>query len=162
MKTINEILQDYTSGKTPVDETNAALAAAEAGYHLAPGRNTLTEEEIRKTTVGTYPDMANGWGLLDTGTGTLDKVEIRNGKLVDTDLGIMPGQVIIAGRQYWVDGADLTNEKPESPEAEHLPKTPDMSRRQDLAGKTVEQRTASGVFLVTYDELGYAVKSARK
>lgn len=162
MKTINEILQDYTSGKTPVDETNAALAAAEAGYHLAPGRNTLTEEEIRKTTVGTYPDMANGFGLLDTGTGTLDKVEVRDGRLVNCALGIMPGMIVIAGRTYYVHGSTLTDERPESPAAEHLPKTPDMSRQQDLAGKTVEQRTASGVFLVTYDELGYAVKSARK
>ena len=162
MKTINEILQDYTAGKTPLDETNAALAENESGYHLNPGKNTLTEEEIRATTVGTYPDMANGWGLMDTGTGTLDKVEVREGKLVNCDLGIMPGMIIIAGRTYYIDGDTLTEERPESPAAEHLPDTPDMSRRQDRAGKTVEQRTASGTFLVTYDDLGYAVKSSRK
>ena len=162
MKTINEILQDYTAGKTPLDETNAALAENESGYHLNPGKNTLTEEEIRATTVGTYPDMANGWGLMDTGTGTLDKVEVREGKLVNCDLGIMPGMIIIAGRTYYIDGDTLTEERPESPAAEHLPDTPDMSRRQDRAGKTVEQRTASGTFLVTYDDLGYAVKSSSK
>lgn len=155
-----ESIKKYTAGEMTLEEVNAALAGS--GYHLDPGKNALTEDEILHTSIGTYPNQANGWGLLDTGTGTLDKVEVRNGKLVDTDLGIMPGQVIIAGRTYWVDGAELTDKKPESPEAEHLPKTPDMSRRQDLAGKTVEQRTASGTFLVTYDELGYAVKSGRK
>lgn len=155
-----ESIRKYTAGEMTLEEVNAALSGS--GYHLDPGKNALTEDEILHTTIGTYPNQANGWGLLDTGTGTLDKVEVRGGKLVDTDLGIMPGKVIIAGRSYWVDGAELTDEKPESPAAEHLPDTPDMSRRQDRAGKTVEQRTASGVFLVTYDDLGYAVKSSRK
>lgn len=162
MKTINDILKDYTSGKTTLEETNAALREAGASYHLQPGKNALTEEEIRRTTIGQYPDMANGFGLLDTGTGTFDKVEVRDGKLVDCDCGIMPAMCILAGRAYYVRGDALTDERPEAPAAERLPKTPDMSRREDLAGKTVEQKTAAGVFLVTYDELGYAVKSARK
>lgn len=162
MKTIKEILQDYTSGKTPLEETNAALAAAEAGYHLDPGRNTLTEEEIRETTIGQYPDMANGYGLLDTGTGSLDKVEIRDGKLVNSNLGIMPGMVIIAGRTYNVKGNILTEEPFDDAEPVKVLDKPDMSRRIDFKGETKEQRTTSGVFLVTYDEDGYAVKATRK
>ena len=162
MRTIQEILQDYTAGKTSAEEANAALAAADAGYRLTPGRNTLTEAEIRATTIGQYPDMANGWGLLDTGTGSFDKVEVRDGHLMNCDCGIMPAMCILAGRAYYVRGDVLTDEKPDSPAAEHLPKTPDMSRREDLAGKTVEQKTASGIFRVTYDALGYAVKSSRK
>ena len=162
MKTINEILQDYTAGKTPLEETNAALTEAKVGYHLDPDKNALTEEEIRNTTIGTYPNQANGWGLLNTGTGSLSKVEVRSGHLVNCNLGIMLGEVIIAGRKYYVDGDTLTDTKPATPAVEHVPDTPDMSRRKDLAGKTVEQKTASGIFLVTYDELGYAVKSARK
>ena len=38
------------------------------------------------------------------------------------------------------------------------PNTPDMSKRPDLAGQTVEQTTTSGKYQVTYDESGYAVK----
>lgn len=162
MKTTNEILRDYTAGSASLEETNAALAAAGAGYHLEPGRNALTEAEIRSTTIGQYPDMANGWGLLDTGTGSFDKVEIRGGRLMNCDCGSMPAMCILAGRAYYVRGDVLTEEKPASPAAERLPKTPDMRRREDLAGKTVEQKTAAGCFLVTYDDLGYAVKSARK
>ncbi len=47
-------------------------------------------------------------------------------------------------------------------EREALPKTPDMRRRKELAGQIVEQETASGPFMVEYDEDGYAVKATRK
>lgn len=115
MKTINEILQDYTSGKTPLPETNVALTEAEAGYYLVPGKNDLTEEEIHATTVGEYPDMANGFGLLDTGTGSLDKVHVVNGVIqsgpvneVRQDGKIsMLAYVYISGKQYAVDGDQL-------------------------------------------------------
>ena len=122
MKTINEIIKDYTSGKTPVRETNAALAAAEAGYHLDPGRNTLTEDEIRATTVGQYADMANGYGLLDTGTGTLDKVHVVDGVSQggpvnevreDGELS-MQATVYSGGKQYAVSGDKLTEMAPEA------------------------------------------------
>lgn len=120
MKTINEILQDYTAGKTPLEETNAALAENEAGYHLNPGKNTLREEEIRATTVGTYPDMANGWGLMDTGTGTLDKVHVVDGVIQggpvnevreDGELS-MKATVYIGGKQYAVAGDKLAEIAP--------------------------------------------------
>lgn len=155
-----ESIKKYTAGEITLEEVNAALTGS--GYHLEPGQNTLTEEEIRNTTIGQYPEMANGFGLLDTGTGSFDKVEIAGGHLVNSDLGIMPGMVIIAGRTYNVKGNTLTEEPFDSEKPEKLPKTTDMGRRPDLAGQTVEQRTASGVLLVTYDELGYAVKSTRK
>ena len=81
MKTMNEILADYTSGKATVEETNAALKEAGVGIHFEPGKNELTEVDIRATTVGHYPDMANGYGLLDTGTGSVEKVHVTNGVL---------------------------------------------------------------------------------
>ena len=109
MDTINEILQDYTAGKTDLPTTNDALKAAGATFHLDPNKNMLTEEEIRATTVGTYPDMANGFGLLDTGTGSLDKVEVRNGKLANMDCGEMYALCIIAGRTYKVKGKELVD-----------------------------------------------------
>jgi hypothetical protein len=110
MATINDILMDYTTGKTDLPTTNQALKEAGAKYHLDPGKNALTEEEIRATTVGTYPDMANGWGLLDTGTGSLDKVEVRGGRLVNMDCGEMYALCLIAGKTYRVRGAELAEE----------------------------------------------------
>lgn len=164
MSKVLDILMKYTSGEVDLEKTNEALKAAGAGFHLDPKKNALTEEEIRATTIGTYPDMANGWGLLDTGTGSMDKVEVRKGILKDTDLGSMKGIVVIAGRSYYVDGAKLVDKEPDYPTAggPKYPDHADMRRRTDLAGQEVEQRTVAGLFVVTYDEDGYAVKATRK
>lgn len=51
-KTINEIINNYTSGKTPVGDTNKALKEAGAGFSFQPGKNALTAEEIAATKVG--------------------------------------------------------------------------------------------------------------
>ena len=51
---------------------------------------------------------ANGFGLLDTGTGTLDKVEVRDGHLVGCDCGEMYALCMIAGKVFPVKGAALT------------------------------------------------------
>lgn len=50
---------------------------------------------------------------------------------------------------------------PATEEAEVLPKTPDMRRRKELAGQVVRQKTKSGLYDVTYNEDGYAVKARR-
>ena len=50
---------------------------------------------------------------------------------------------------------------PATEEGKPLPKTADMRRRKDLAGKVVRQMTRSGPFDVTYDADGYAVKARR-
>ena len=50
---------------------------------------------------------------------------------------------------------------PAAEDAEVLPKTPDMRRRKELAGQVVRQKTKTGVYDVTYDEDGYAVKAKR-
>ena len=56
MNDINEILRGYTAGEADLERTNAALREAGAGFHLEPGRNELTEEDRRQTTVGYYPE----------------------------------------------------------------------------------------------------------
>lgn len=163
MSKILDILMDYTSGKKDVETTNAALKEAGASFYLDPGKNVLTEEEIRASIVGHYPDMANGFGLLDSGTGTLDKVAIKNGELVDCDMGIQKALVVIADRWYYVDGKKLVSEEPDYPTSGTvLPKKLDMSRRKDLAGQVVEQVTAQGTFDVYYNENGYATKATNK
>ena len=107
MKNINETMSKYTAGEITVEEANAALEGA--GFHLDPQKNVLTEEEKRATTIGYYPDQANGFGLLDTGTGTLDKVRCENGHLVGCDCGDSYALYIIAGRTYQVKGTELVD-----------------------------------------------------
>ena len=109
MSKLREIIGKYTAGEATLEATNRALEDAGAGFHLNPGKNILTEAEKRATTVGYYPEQANGYGLLDTGTGSLDKVEVRNGKLANMDCGDMHALCIIGGKVYQVKGDTLTD-----------------------------------------------------
>ena len=110
MKTIEEIILDYTSGKAGLPETNEALKAAGSDLHLNPDRNKLTEEEMRGTTVGYYPDQANGYGLMDHGVSCMEKVHVVNGRTVDVDMGQETAYVYMAGKRYRLRGDVLTEE----------------------------------------------------
>ena len=107
MSIIAEIIGKYTAGEKTLEETNAALAEMDAGIHLEPGKNELTAEETAAAKAETAAN-ANGFGLLDTGTGTLDKVEVRDGHLVGCDCGEMYALCMIAGKVFPVKGAALT------------------------------------------------------
>lgn len=107
MKTIEETILDYTSGKTGLLETNEALKEAGSDLYLNPDRNKLTEEEKRATTIGYYPDQANGYGLMDHGVGAFEKVHVVNGKTVDVNMGAETAYVYIAGKKYELKGDTL-------------------------------------------------------
>ena len=104
---MTEILNKYTAGQTTLEETNAALAEMGAGIHLEPGKHELTAEEVAASKADTAA-AANGYGLLDTGTGTLDKVQVQDGQLVNCDCGEMYALCMIAGKVFPVKGAALT------------------------------------------------------
>ena len=95
MSNINEIICKYTTGEATLEETNAALHEANAFLHLDPQRNTIAPDEVGR------------FGLLDTGTGSLDKVEIVNGHLVDVYCGKMYALCIFGGKTYTVQGTML-------------------------------------------------------
>lgn len=108
MKQLKEILSKFSAGELTLESANNALANAGAGFHLDPRKNLLSEEEKHATTVGYYPEQANGYGFLDTGTGSLDKVQIQNGRLMNCDCGDLYALVAIAGKTYRVKGQFLT------------------------------------------------------
>ena len=108
---VNEIMKKYTAGELEAEEANRALAKARAGFRLEPGKNVITDEERRQTVVGYYPEQANGWGLLDTGTGTSDKVRVIEGRLPhpvnevrEDGSTTMLAYVTICGKTYEVRG----------------------------------------------------------
>lgn len=107
MKTIEEIILNYTKGEKDLTETNEALKEAGSNIFLNPDRNKLTEEEMRATTVGYYPDQANGYGLMDHGVGCLEKVHVVDGKTVDVNMGQELALVYIAGKKYKLKGDTL-------------------------------------------------------
>ena len=162
MSKICDIIGKYTAGEVDVETTNRALInAGYEGILLVPGKNTLTEEEKRATTIGYYPDQANGWGLLASGTGTFDKVEVRNGKLVGCDMGDSYAMYLIAGHQYYVHGDMINDEKPEETEAKVLPARPNTKRDASKANTVERQETKRGFYDVYYDDNGYVKKAIR-
>lgn len=102
-----EIIKKYTENEMTLEQANAKLK----GIKLNPGKNILTEEEKLATTVGYYAEQANGWGLLDSGTGTFDKVYVAKGKLMNADMGDVFALVFIAGKMYEVKGDTLIDKQ---------------------------------------------------
>ena len=101
MVDINKILKQWADGEKTVEETNEALKGT--GIYVDPDKQKITEgegavycEDLSKI---------NGYGLLDTGTGTLDKVKIKNGKLVDS-IGNMAALVLVGDVYYKVVAGD--------------------------------------------------------
>ena len=78
---MEEILRDYTAGKLDAQQANQELKKMGAPVRLQPGRNEITEAEQQATRVGDTPDQAEGYGLLDTGTGSMEKVHVHRGRL---------------------------------------------------------------------------------
>ena len=103
MKNIGEILALYTSGENTLEQTNAELKAAGVGYHLDHNKNNLAPAEIMETK--TFP-VVEGWGLLDSGTGSLDKVQVLGGELLH-GMGDAFALLFIGGKRYKVHDTSL-------------------------------------------------------
>ena len=97
--TTMEIMEKYTHGELTVDETNAELKKAGAGYRINPGKNILTEEEKQNGTAG----------LLDSGTVTLDKVKIDPEKMeiIGDGMGEAAALCFYMGKTYDVQDKKL-------------------------------------------------------
>ena len=110
MKTLEELLFDYTRGDKTLEETNQALKELGSTLRLAPSRNLFSAQELMETRVGETPDEANGWGILDHGVGCMEKVRVVGGRTVDVDMGQETAFVYMAGRRYRLRGDVLTEE----------------------------------------------------
>lgn len=167
----NEILEKYTSGKATLEETNIALKKINAGYFIDPNKNAFTAEELMNAVAGKSPEEANGFGMLDQGVGSFEKVEVKNGKFahaintVDAQGNVNEYTLfIIAGKTYQVKGDRLTDVSKDTSAqpTTSLPKKVDLSRKMEFKGQSVIQKTAIGTFEVFYDDDGYAVKSVKQ
>lgn len=93
MSKVTDTINAYAQGELTLEECNAKLRELGHPVMVDPDRPKLTLEMIEQ-----------GWGLLDTGTGTLDPVQVRDNELVDNDMGDMPAFVCLAGTWYEVKG----------------------------------------------------------
>ena len=87
-----------------------ALKELGCGLTLDPTRNLFSARELLETRAGETPDEANGWGILDHGVGSLEKVHVVNGRTVDVDMGQETAYVYMAGKRYRLRGDVLTEE----------------------------------------------------
>lgn len=95
IRELDRIIARYTAGRATLDETNADLKQLGVDLRINPAANTIQPDEV-----GLY-------GLLDTGTGTLNKVRVEDGKLVDNNCGEMPAMLMFDGHVYTVVGDTL-------------------------------------------------------
>ena len=59
MKTLEEVLYDYTRGEKTLEEANKALKELGCGLTLDPTRNLFSARELLETRAGETPDEAN-------------------------------------------------------------------------------------------------------
>lgn len=104
------------NGAESSTDVNAALKEIGVGLSFIPGKNLITPEELMDTTVGAVAAKANGYGLLDTGTGSMEKVKVTNGKLTYPVNEVNPdgstnmyAYVYILDRKYEVKGDTLVD-----------------------------------------------------
>ena len=162
-KEIDLIFEAIDRGELDVFEANKRLAEQEAGYYLDPWKNVIHRNEPE--------NIYNGVGMMDTGTGTMDKVRLVNGKLTEpvfdpdafTAENMPRVYVECAGETYIIaeDGVTLTEYEPAEVEKKEVLRKPDMRRKREYAGTVQRQHTAAGTYDVTYNEDGYAVKATR-
>ena len=103
-------------GAEAAEDVNAALKKLGVGLSFQPGKQIITPEELMETTVGAVAAKANGYGMLDTGTGFEEKVKVVNGKLAHPVNQVMAdgktnmyAVVYILDRKYEVKGDTLVD-----------------------------------------------------
>lgn len=92
--TTTEIMNKYTSGEATIEEINKELEANGKNNRLDPEKHFI------------HPDEVHRYGLLNTGWGDLDKVEISL-ELAHDDMGDAPATCYYMGQLYKVEGKKL-------------------------------------------------------
>ena len=66
MKTLEEVLYDYTRGEKTLEEANKALKELGCGLTLDPTRNLFSARELLETRAGETPDEAKAGAFWTT------------------------------------------------------------------------------------------------
>ena len=85
MKATENILS-YSKGEITLEEANERLAKCTAGLQLDPMKNAITGAEMVQTRSDGTPAGTTGWGFMNHGVGTPEKMHVTAGKL-DYDTG---------------------------------------------------------------------------
>lgn len=109
MNNLEKVILDYSRGEVGLDETNEKLKEMGSNITLNPMRNMFTAEELMNTVVGETPDEANGYGIMDHGVGSMEKVHVVDGRTPDVNMGEEIAFVYIGGKKYELKGDTLVD-----------------------------------------------------
>ena len=98
----NEYLADYISGKINLEQLNQKWADLGMELHLDPTKNIITSGGA---TVQKNDADINGYVMVDSGTGTMDKAMVKNGKLVYPSTDIL--FAFIGTTRYTVENGEI-------------------------------------------------------
>ena len=98
----NEYLADYISGKINLEELNEKWAEIGMELHIDPTKNVIT---TGGATVKENDADINGYVMVDSGTGTLDKAMVKDGKLVYPSADIL--FAFIGTTRYTVENGEI-------------------------------------------------------
>lgn len=105
MKDLEKTLLNYTKGEKTLEEANKALKEMGSNIYLNPARNLFSADELMGTTLGENPpDTVNGYGIMDHGVVSMEKVHVVNGRTVDVNMGEEIAFVYIGGKKYRLCG----------------------------------------------------------
>ncbi len=84
---VNEIMQEYSKGTIGLADANRMLKeASKFGLQIDPYKNVLTASEAAEIVVSNDPTKCSGYGFMNHGIGTPEKMHLKNGKF-DYDTG---------------------------------------------------------------------------
>ena len=103
MVNMYDIIKAWERGEKTLEQANTELKGT--GIYIDPDKNKI--EDGTGAVVCDNVSKINGYAMLDTGTGTLDKVMIKDGKL-EYSIGDMFGLVLIGDTKFEVvNGVNL-------------------------------------------------------
>lgn len=89
MTNATDIILEHSKGTISLEEANKQLAAIGSDLHLDPHKNRISGAEMAKTHSDGTPEGTSGWGFMNHGIGTPEKMHVEKGKLdYDTGFGI--------------------------------------------------------------------------
>ena len=101
----SEIIRKYTEKAITLEEANQLLEENGSTVRLDLFKNAISGQEFAETKVNDDPVKVTGWGMMNHGVGSMEKMHIQNGKL-DYDTGFHGDTAVlyIKGKMFRVNG----------------------------------------------------------
>ncbi len=102
---VREIINMHADGKLSQEDANKQLEAAGSSVRINEMKNVISEEEKAATSTDGTPKGTTGWGFMNHGIGSPEKMYVKDGKFeydtgFDLDMNVV---MTINGVKFRVD-----------------------------------------------------------